>query len=255
MPLSILRTACSSVFQLAASDRETSGFRPDQQQASDQAFWPSLASKEESVTIVVKVEPEMAATNAHAGPPTRTPTLRNRIGSVANSVKIFERNHILESTHSKFDLAYTWSFIFICLAAVTTIATLQIKQRNKTANYLDQKITTILDSQYTCACTLPQSLSALQRIPAQTVSNSDPQRCYSKDELSTITVVQFNNDTAHDVATTVNSFNKLVNISYASNQKGFFFQEQNVTELVLWTQNDGGTLSSICNGVPYLGKY
>jgi hypothetical protein len=252
MPLSILRTACSSVFQLAASDRETSGFRPDQQQASDQAFWPSLASKEESVTIVVKVEPEMAATNAHAGPPTRTPTLRNRIGSVANSVKIFERNHILESTHSKFDLAYTWSFIFICLAAVTTIATLQIKQRNKTANYLDQKITTILDSQYTCACTLPQSLSALQRIPAQTVSNSDPQRCYSKDELSTITVVQFNNDTAHDVATTVNSFNKLVNISYASNQKGFFFQEQNVTELVLWTQNDGGTLSSICNGVPYL---
>jgi len=278
-PLSILRTACSSVFQLAASDRETSGFRPDQQQASDQAFWPSLASKEESVIIVVKVEPEMAATNAHASAltstrtltllirigasalsSTRTLTLRNRIGSVANSVSIFQRNHILPSKHPKFDRAYTLFFFLFCLVAVTTIATLQIEQHKNTANYLDQKITnqkitTFLKSNYTCACTLPQSLSALQRTSLPPVSKNGLKQCYSKDELETITVVQFNNDTAHDVATTVKSFNKSVNISYASNQKGLFFQEQNVTELVLWTNNDGGTLSSICNGVPYLGKY
>jgi hypothetical protein len=245
-------------------------------QASDQAFWPSLANKEESVTIVVKVEPEMAATNAHASAltstrtltlrnrirasgltSTRTLTLRNRIGSVANSVTIFERNHILPSEHPKFDLAYTWLFLFFCLAAVTTIATLQIEQRNKTANYLDQKVTPelILDSQYTCGCTLPQSLWALQKTPFQTVSKYGLQRCYSKDELSTITVVQFNNDTAYDVAKTVESFNASVNLSYASNQKGWVFLEQEATELVLWTGNDSGTLSSICKGVPYSGKY
>ncbi len=223
---------------------------------------------------MVKVEPEMAATNAHATAltstrtlplqnrigasaltSTRTLTLRNRIGSVANSVTIFQRNHILSSEHPKFDLAYTWSFLFFCLAAVTTIATLQIEQRNKTANYLDQKITTILDSQYTCGCTLPQSLLALQRIPTQPVSNYGLQRCYSKDELETITVVQFNNDTAYDVAKTLESFNSTVEISYASNEKGWFFLEQNETELVLWNHTDGGKLSSIRNGVPYSGKY
>lgn len=253
-PLSILRTACRSVFQLAASDRETIGFRPDQQQASDQAFWPSLGSKEESVTIAVK--PEMAATNpdANALTSTRTLTLRNRIEYVANSVTIFQRNHILPSEHPRFDRAYTWLFVFFCLAAVTIIATLQIEQRNKTANYLHQKITPelILDGQYTCACTLPQNLLALHNSPIQTVSNSDLRRCYSKDELSTITVVQFNNDTAFDVAKTVESFNASVNLSYASNEKGWVFLEQEATELVLWTGNDNGTLSSICKGVPYL---
>ncbi len=312
-PLSILRTACSSVFQLAASDRENSGFRPDQQQvrflsthnpssavlmiidtflfemfsarfvgrgrtrfmfrnsfvaccwlcmksfcqASDQAFWPSLGSKEESVTIAVK--PEMAATNpdTNALTSTRTPTLRNRIEYVANSVPIFQRNHILPSEHPRFDRAYTCLFLFFCLAAVTIIFTLQIEQRNKTANYLHQKITPelILDGQYTCACTLPQNLLALHNSPIQTVSNSDLRRCYSKDELSTITVVQFNNDTAYDVAKTVESFNASVNLSYASNEKGWVFLEQEATELVLWTGNDNGTLSSICKGVPYLGKY
>ncbi len=310
-PLSILRTACSSVFQLAASDRETSSLRPDQQQvrflsthdpssavlmiiatfllemftarfvsrgrtrfmfrnsfvvccwlciksfcqASDQAFLPSLASKAESVTIVVKVEAEMAATNAHVS--ARILTLRNRIGSVATSVKIFQRNDSLPSGDPKFNLAYTGLFVFFCLAAATTIATLQIEQRNKTANYLDQKVTPelILDGQYTCACTLPQNLLALQKTPIQTVSNSDLQRCYSKDELSTITVVQFNNNTAYDVAKTVKSFNATVNLSYASDQKGWVFLEQEETELVLWTGTDNGTLSSICKGVPYLGKY
>jgi hypothetical protein len=155
-------------------------------QASDQAFWPSLESKEESVTIAVK--PEMAATNAYANAltSTRTPTLRNRIEYVANSVTIFQRNHILPSEHPRFDRAYTWLFLFFCLAAVTIIATLQIEQCNKTANYLHQKITPelILDGQYTCACTLPQNLLALHNSPIQTVSNSDLRRCYSKDELS-----------------------------------------------------------------------
>jgi hypothetical protein len=225
---------------------------------------------------VVKVEPEMAATNAHASAltstrtlslrnrigasvltSTRTLTLRNRIGSVANSVTIFQRNHILRSEHPKFDRAYTWLFLLFCLVAVTTIATLQIEQRNKTANYLDQKISTdlILDGQYTCSCTLPQSLWALQKTPIQTVSNNGLRRCYNKDELETITVVQFNNDTAYDVAKTVESFNASVNLSYASNEKGWVFLEQEATELVLWTGNDSGTLSSICKGVPYLGKY
>jgi hypothetical protein len=224
-------------------------------QASDQAFLPSLASKAESVTIVVKVEAEMAATNAHVS--ARILTLRNRIGSVATSVKIFQRNDSLPSGDPKFNLAYTGLFVFFCLAAATTIATLQIEQRNKTANYLDQKVTPelILDGQYTCACTLPQNLLALQKTPIQTVSNSDLQRCYSKDELSTITVVQFNNNTAYDVAKTVKSFNATVNLSYASDQKGWVFLEQEETELVLWTGTDNGTLSSICKGVPYLGKY
>jgi hypothetical protein len=225
-------------------------------QASDKAFWPSLASKKESVTILVKVEPEMAATNAYANALTRTLTQLNKIGYVAKSVTIFQRNQISsEHPNPKFDLAYTWLFLFFCLAAVTTIATLQIDQRNKTANYLDQKITTIPDSQYTCGCTLPQSLLALQKIPTQPVSNYGLQRCYSKDELETITVVQFNNDTAYDVAKTLESFNSSVKISYASNEKGWFFLEQNETELVLWTNKDGGKLSSICNSVPYLGKY
>jgi hypothetical protein len=245
-------------------------------QASDQAFSPSLASKEESVTIVVKVEPEMAATNAHASAltstrtltlrnrigasvltSTRTLTLRNRIGSVANSVTVFQRNHILPSEHPKFDLAYTWLFLLFCLAAVTTIATLQIEQRNKTANYLDQKISSdlILDGQYTCSCTLPQSLLALQKTPIQTVSNHGLRRCYNRDELETITVVQFNNDTAYDVAKTVENFSASVNLSYASNEKGWFFVEQTETELVLWNHTDGGKLSSICNSVPYTGKY
>jgi hypothetical protein len=226
-------------------------------QASDKAFWPSLASKKESVTILVKVEPEMAATNAYANALTRTLTQLNKIGYVAKSVTIFQRNQISsEHPNPKFDLAYTWLFLFFCLAAVTTIATLQIDQRNKTANYLDQRITTdlILDGQYTCSCTLPPSLLALQKTPSQTVSKPGLQRCYSKDELETITVVQFNNDTAYDLAKTVESFNPRVNLSYASNQKGFFL-EQNATELVLWTGNDNGTLSSICKGVPYLGKY
>ncbi|CAM6037089.1 unnamed protein product [Sphagnum compactum] len=254
-PLSILRTACSSVFQLAASDRETSSFRPDQQQASDQAFWPSLANKEESITIVLKVEPEMAATNADASALTsRTLTLRNTIGSVANSVAIFQRNNTLPSEHPNFDRAYTWSFILLCFLAATIIATKQIEQRNKTANYLDQRITTelILDGQYTCSCTLPQSLLALQKTPIQAVSNHGLRRCYNKDDLATITVVQFNKDTAYDVAKTVESFNASVNISYASNEKGWVFLEQEATELVLWTGTDNRTLSSICNGVPYL---
>ncbi|CAM6009769.1 unnamed protein product [Sphagnum balticum] len=196
-------------------------------QASDQAFWPSLASKEESVTIVVKVEPEMAATNAHASAltstrtltlrnrigasvltSTRTLTLRNRIGSVANSVTVFQRNHILPSEHPKFDLAYT-------------------------------------------CCTLPQSLLALQKTPIQTVSNHGLRRCYNKGELSTMTVVQFNNDTAYDVAKTVENFSASVHLSYASNEKGWFFLEQTATELVLWNHTDGGKLSSICNSVPY----
>jgi hypothetical protein len=224
-------------------------------QASDQAFWPSLASKEESVTIVVKVEPEMAATNAHASAltSTRTLTLRNSIGSVANSVTIFQRNHVWPSEHPKFDLAYTWSFLLICLAAVTTIATLQIRQHDSSFNYLDKKSSTdyIQDSQYTCSCTLPQSLQKDFILPE---SNHGLRHCYNKDELSTITVVQFNHDTAYDVGKTVKGFNATVNISYASNQKGFFV-EQNATELVLWTGNDSGTLTSICKGVPYLGKY
>jgi len=211
------------------------------------AFWPSLASKEESV------KPEMAEMKPDAN--ARTPTLRNSIEHVANSVKIFQRNDILDSKHPKFDLAYTWLFLFFCLVVVTTIATLQIEQRNKTANYLDQKITTILDSQYTCGCALPQSLLALQKIPTQPVSNYGLQRCYSKDELETITIVQFNNDTAYDVAKTLENFNSTVKISYASNEKGWFFLEQNETELVLWTNKDGGKLSSIWNSVPYLGKY
>ncbi len=201
----------------------------------------------------------MAGTNADASPrtSTRAPTLLNKIGSMANCVTIFQRKEIKTSKHLKFDLAYTWLFLLFCLAVVTTIATLQIEQRNKMANYLDQKITTdlILDSQYTCACTLPQSLLALQKTPIQTVSNSDLQRCYSKDELSTITVVQFNNNTAYDIAKTVKSFNATVNLSYASDQKGWVFLEQEETELVLWTGTDNGTLSSICKGVPYLGKY
>jgi hypothetical protein len=213
---------------------------------------------EESAAIVVNAELEMAATNAHASTLTRTGTLlRNGIGYVANSVTIFQQNDILPSKHPNFDLAYTWLFLFCCLAAVTTITTLQIKQRNKTANYLHQKITPelILEDQYTCACTLPQSLLALQKTPIQTVSNHGLQRCYNKDELSTITVVQFNNDTAYDVAKTVESFNASVNLSYASNQKGWVFLEQEATELVLWTGNDNGTLSSICKGVPYSGMY
>ncbi len=201
----------------------------------------------------------MAATNAHASAltSTRTLTMRNRIGSVANSVTIFQRNHVLPSEHPKFDLAYTWSFLLICLAAVTTIATLQIKQRDRTANYLDQKNSTdlILDGNYTCSCTLPPSLSALDKTPIQTASNDGLQRCYNKDELETITVVQFNNDTAYDVAKTVKRFNASVNLSYASNEKGWVFLEQEATELVLWTGTDSGTLSSICKGVPYLGKY
>jgi hypothetical protein len=225
-------------------------------QASDQAFWPSLASKEESVTIAVK--PEMAATNADANAltSTRTLTLRNRIGYVANSVTIFQRNHILPSEHPRFDLAYTWLFLFFCLTAVTIIATLQIEQRSKTEKYLHQKITSklIQDDQYTCACSLPQNLVAWENPPSQT-NSSDLRGCYSKDELSTITVVQFNNDTAYDVAKTVESFNASVKISYASNEKGWVFLEQEATELVLWTGNDNGTLSSICKGVPYLGKY
>ncbi len=215
----------------------------------------------------------MGATNAHASELTsartlslpnrigasvltsiRTLTLRNGIRSVANSVPIFQRNQILRSKHPKFDRAYIWSFLLFCLAAATTIATLQIEQRNKTANYLDQKIRTdlILDGQYTCSCTLPQSLLALQKTPIQTVSNNGLKRCYSKDELSTITVVQFNNDTAYDVA---KSFKTSVNFSYASNEKGWVFLEQEATELVLWTDNDNGTLSSICKSVPYQGKY
>ncbi len=203
---------------------------------------------EESAAIVVKAELEMAAANAHANPLTPTVTLlRNRIGYVANSVTIFQRNDILPPTHRKFHLAYTWLFLFFCLVAVTTITTLQIEQRNKTANYLDQKITTILDSQYTCGCTLPQSLLALQKIPTQPVSNYGLQRCYSKDELETITVVQFNNDTAYDVAKTLESFHSTVKISYASNEKGWFFLEQNETELVLWNYIDDPKLSSICN--------
>jgi len=102
---------------------------------------------------------------------------------------------------------------------------------------------------------LPQSLLALQKIPTQPVSNYGLQRCYSKDELETITVVQFNNDTAYDVAKTLENFNSTVKISYASNEKGWFFLEQNETELVLWNYTDGPKLSSICNGVPYKGKY
>jgi hypothetical protein len=203
------------------------------------------------------VKLEMAATKADANARTSTGTvnLQHRIGCVANSITIFQRNRILPSKHPKFDRAYTWLFLFFCLAAVTTIATLQIDQRNKTANYLDQKITTIPDSQYTCGCTLPQSLLALQKIPTQPVSNYGLQRCYSKDELETITVVQFNNDTAYDVAKTLENFNSTVKISYASNEKGWFFLEQNETELVLWNYTDGPKLSSICNGVPYKGKY
>ncbi len=201
----------------------------------------------------------MAVTNAHASAltSTRTLTLRNRIGSVANSVTIFQRNKILPSEHPNFDRAYTCLFLLFCLAAVITIATLQIEQRNKTANYLDQKISTDLnlDGQYTCSCTLPQSLWALQKTPIQTVSNHGLRRCYNRDELETITVVQFNNDTAYDVAKTVERFNASVNLSYASNEKGWVFLEQEATELVLWTGTDSGTLSSICNGVPYLGKY
>jgi hypothetical protein len=224
-------------------------------QASDQAFWQSLASEEESVAIVVNAELEMAATNAPASALTPTPTLPNTIESVADSVRIFHLNRISRSEHPKFDLAYTSLFLFSCLAAFITIATLQIEQRNKTANYLDQKITTILDSQYTCGCTLPRNLWALQKTPIQNLPNSVLRRCYNKDELSTITVVQFNNDTAYDVAKTVESFPTTVNVSYASNQKGWVFLEQETTELVLWTNNDDHTLSSICNSVPYTGKY